>query len=146
MSFPSLVKKIHVYKSVYSQCWCFTKRFYGIANFKAGGNPQPPSIFLHAFPGGYQGETKFNRQLQHNPGETELQPKRRKCSGEETESHFGVAGLRGETFQPGFILGEWDGWEVEEGAGGRGVWVCMRWVGRCDGEEERGIVVSLDKS
>lgn len=52
MSFPSLVKKIHIYKCIYSQCWCFTKRFYGIANFKAGSNPQPPCIFPCALSGG----------------------------------------------------------------------------------------------
>lgn len=45
MAFPSLIKKAHIYKSICSQRWYFTKCFYGISNFQAGREPSHRLLF-----------------------------------------------------------------------------------------------------
>lgn len=113
-----------------------------LLTLKHMGKPQPLFIFPHSLSGQYQRKTKFNLQLHCNPRETDLPPKSRKCSGKEAESHFGVTGLCREAFPPGFDLREWEGWEAEEEARGRGVWVCVHLVGRGRRGGERDSCVS----
>lgn len=108
-----------------------------LLTLKHVGKPQTLFIFPHAFSGQYRREVKFNQQLHCNPRETKLQPKSWKCSGKESESHFGVTGLCREAFPPGFNLREWEGWEAEEGVRGRGAWMCVHLVGRGRGGGER---------
>lgn len=101
---PSLRRYIHIKPST-DDADASPSALAALLTLKHVGKPKPLFIFPHAFSGQYRRETKFNQQLHCNPRETGLQPKSRKCSGKEAESHFWVAGLCRDTFPPDFSLG-----------------------------------------
>lgn len=120
--FPPSLKRYILIKPSTDNADASPSALVELLTLKHVGKPQPLFIFPYAFSGRYRRETKFNQQLHWNPREIKVQPKSRKCSGKEAESHFGVTSLCREAFPPGFDLREWEGGrqrrELEEGEHG----------------------------